>query len=590
MRLVVTIATGSEFWGNLATNLCMSLKSSSPHTKVALIYTPSALEGIENYVDWFFDYGIRVSDKYEFAHEQAFYLKTQLYDIVTKSIPDATEILYMDADTIMLPNAKVDDWFVEHEHRAFTAFCNDFYDYKTKSRKRSDYTFWCEPEDVRFHISASNTLPQINSSFLYFGRNELACELFTRAQMMWDDTTFKFQTYKGVKPDEFCFNVACNMAGIFPHKHHYQPIFFQCFNECIDEPYILQNYKAMGFAGNTVTAQSLVDIYNKYAKYYRKLFGIVEEFKYDRDKVAFKDNNELPIKPVSVKTLFRRGEVPNSEGGIFNPSGVVLANGEHLTIFRKEKALNGKKQYSHGTAIPYIVVSGSMGSFDRELQLEDFSAGERVEDFRLFFIGETPCCSHSIITNNLKESIRCRIGISELTQTSMRLMDCPELGVEEKSIEKNWSFFSEGNNIYCIYSVSPYILFCRVGAKWNKVDVANRKFNWLHKDQFICNSTHPILIGDSYLMFFHTKEGGKYFQGALLIDKTTKEITHATPHSLPIKTCNEGMVSGLNYLSGALYLPAQNIIRLFIGEGDSHSVINDFDATHLINVIKRYRI
>jgi hypothetical protein len=594
MRLVVTIATGDKFYGELALNLCLSIKSSCPETKVAIIYTPSAMEGIEHYVDWFYDYGIRVSDKYEMPHEQAFYLKTQLYDIITKAVPDATEILYMDADTLMLPNAKVSDWFEEHKNRDFTAFCNDYYDYGTRSRKRSDYTFWCDPEDMRHMqsgMSLGYTMPQINSSFVYFRNTANAQMIFLLAQDCWSDTSLKFKTYKGVKPDEFCLNVASSLAKVLPHKHHYHPIHFQCFNECIDEAYILQHYKAFGFAGEQKIADSVVVMYDKYVKYYRKQFGMVEEFKFDPDKKRFKDANELQIKPIAVKTLFRRGEVPNSEGGIFNPSGVMSADGCRVTVFRKEKALNGKRQYSHSTSIPYKIVEMPNGAIlDKELQLDGFSKGERVEDFRIFTQGRDLYCSHSIITNNLRQDIKCEIGISLISDGKLSFQYYVRPNLEASNIEKNYAFISDGDELYCLYCVSPYTVYKRVANEWAKMPLNQPKFNWLHKDQFICNSTHPILIDDHYLMFFHTKEGGKYFQGALLLDKTTKEITHATPYSLPIKTCNEGMVAGLNYLSGALYLPKQNIIRLFIGEGDSHSVINDYDATNLMNVIKRFRI
>jgi predicted GH43/DUF377 family glycosyl hydrolase len=169
----------------------------------------------------------------------------------------------------------------------------------------------------------------------------------------------------------------------------------------------------------------------------------------------------------------------------------------------------------------------------------------------------------------------------------MILTQIVRLPVEERKIEKNWTFFIEDGVMYCLYSIQPYMLFINQNGEWTRVEAKEKELDWIHTDQFICTSTKPILIGDEYLVLFHTKINGKFSQGALIINKETKQITHYTNRPIRFPFTGEGWQRGLLYVSGALYVAERNLLRIFAGEGDTNSISWDFDAKEFMNMIKK---
>jgi len=186
MNLVVTIAVGNKTWGERALNLSLSIKANDDEQKTMLIYTKSAIEGIESLIDEHFDYGLLYEMDGDNPSEFAFHLKTRLYSIVSSVCKDFQAVIYLDADTIIIPGKSTKDWFDEHFGTPFTSYCNDVYDYETKTRKRTDYTFWCDPEKVKskFNISDNAKMPQINTSFMRYkaSPNRIVIELIPQPE------------------------------------------------------------------------------------------------------------------------------------------------------------------------------------------------------------------------------------------------------------------------------------------------------------------------------------------------------------------------------------------------------------------------
>lgn len=576
--VIAVIAIGDKKWGEMSLNLALSIKANSPEQKLAIIYEPSSVAGIEPLIDQHFDYGLSVS-RYSTSTEFSFCLKTQLYDHLTKMC-DATAFVYLDADTIITPGKNPSAWFTEHNGRLFTSYCNDILNYQTGKRRRKDYTFWCDPLAAKEYWNLTGSIPQVNSSFLYFERNDKVRELFNKAKEVYDDTGFEYTEYKSAKPDELCFNIACSHTGLLPHRDTYRPIFFQFGSEIHTRTYIQHYFSAFGFAGTQEPSQYLINAYNETAEHYRYLFAIADEFKLTY--VPDLELDYLPIEPVKRGTLYRRGELPNSDGGVFNPSA-IQHNGKTLTAYRKEQGIS-KHMYVGTSAIPHI----EYGDWTTELKV-DFPANLRMEDFRLFKHSGTIYANHTVCANINTSNIEASCGISVINEEKVAFKGKVELPIETKKVEKNWVFFSEGDKVYCIYSLNPYKLFFSIDhmQTWLPYETKKPELKWIDKS-YISNSTNPILIGDSYLVFFHTKSAGEYYHGALLISADTKEITHATRKPIDVKTCGEGLHPKIKYVSGSC-LMQDGRIRLYIGEGDSNAVYNDFDANSLIKTIKRYK-
>lgn len=583
-RLIVTLAVGDKSWGQRALSLALSLKANDDEQEVMLIYTPSAIAGIEELVDTYFDYGIQHIQTTDTATEYAFYLKTQLYDIVTQAVPDATEILFLDADTIMLPGKSVNDWFAKHEGRSFTAYCNDIYDYKTKQRKRKDYTFWCDPEQVKFQLDIpDNRMPQINTSFIYFEKGVLAKHYFQTVSDIWDNDRIEYKEYKNVKPDELCFNIASAITNMLPHQTTYRPIFFECFASTYDTFYINHNFQSFGFAGELPPKDGLVKYYNDTSDYYRKYFGITDFFRHIPEPLPSKDF--LSIQPEKRRTLYRRGELLNSDGGVFNPSALIH-KGELVTVYRKEAGIE-KNMYIGTSSIPHIEYQSGES---KELKI-DIDSSLRVEDFRIFEHRGMLMFGHSVGKNIYTTNVECKCGLSVSNDGYLHYMGVPDLPVSTNKVEKNWTFFSEGERLFCLYKLSPYTLFYSDDLiTWRRFAVGEKKLKWVN-DKFISNSSNPILIGDSYLVFFHSLTGqGGYYHGACLIDAKTKQLTHFTPRALNIVSGKEGLMPKITYVSGAVYFKDRDVVRVYCGEADSHAIYNEFNATRLLREVKKYKV
>ncbi len=592
-RVILTIATGHPDFGEMCLNLALSIKANNPNQKVGLIYTDDAIENVKELVNNHFDYGLRVFyDECKSPAELSFKLKTQLYDLGETMCPEADAFIFLDADTIILPSKKPSDWFEEHAALNFTAYCNDQYYFATQSRKRKDYTFWCEPEKAKvfYGLHKGSRLPQVNSSFLYWKKSDEAKKLFDTAKELWESDFDGLQTYRGAKPDEFCFNVACAITGTYPHKNTYRPIFFQCFSENYSVEYVMHYFKSFGFAGNTGHQQHLIDLYNEHSNYYREHFAIRHKWNIAKQTKAFVDPQPLRILPFRKRTLYRQSELPNSDGGSFNPDGLVLPDGSQMTIVRKEKDMEAYKKGVYSTAYAHVHMLRDNKEEDFELIPDGYEARQRLEDFRLFMCGGAIFCNHSVVTNNFKEDMSIHISLAYIQKDRLVNVGMPSLPIATNRVEKNWAFFGERDIIWCIYSLQPYRLFYATAesgwGEWFEYPTEQVEIDFAHKAA-ISNSTNPILIGKEYLMFFHTKEQGIYYKGAVIINAETKQITHYTKHTIPFPARNDGWQRGLHYVSGAVYLERQGTVRLYYGENDSHAGYFDYNANELLKAIKQ---
>jgi len=568
MGVIITMAIGKPVWGELALNLCLSIKANNPNQKVMLIHDDTAVSSIQPILSNCFDTLYTIGHSYKSCHNLAFNLKTQLHSIATKACVDETRFLYIDADCIFTTSAYNHDWFKELDGQGFAAWNNGCYDFESKERVGKGYTFWFDVERIG---EKSGKIPQFNTSFIYFERFGIAKTIFQLAQQAMESSNYgEVQLYKGATPDEYCFNVACWEADFMPKEIPFKPIFFQFANDYQNTFHVLHNYKIMGFAGEHIFSKWFVHLYNELSYYYREYFGL-RPYDY-KPKKKLLDTEIIKLDAV-VTELAKAGQYPNSDGGIFNPDGKIY-DGKLVTVYRKERNLDAyKKTYTHNTAI---------ACFNKDLDVESL-AKYRVEDFRLFTYKGDLWTNFSCVGKD-----KTWISISKATPIETTFMEIDEvkLPIETNKVEKNWVFFEHDNHLFCIYSLQPYIVFCKDYKLWYSFGgLKEVVFDWFHKGHTICNSTNPIDIGEFYLMFFHTKESGTYFHGAVLIDKATLNIRHYTSKPIHIIDECDGLHDDLIYVSGSVYLERQQIIRLYFGAADSHSMSIDFNKSQLVEAI-----
>lgn len=595
MRAIFCIATGSATYMQFALNLGLSIKANC-EIETVLLHTADAEADLgwdERTLDrrfgYAFDKKVCVAVKETDAKsplQQAHWIKLTAYDIAQTL--GYKEVIILDADTLIVPSKNPADWFDEANGANFSAYCNSYYDFTTGKVSKEGYSFWCEPEDARVAFNLTDKMPQINASFLYFKQSEEAKKVFDIAQDIWhtvDTMDFEFEKYNGSKTEEMCLNISCAINHTYPHKTPFQPVYCQYQHEEQSYPYVTHYFVAISMAGNIMHSPDLCAYYNQLGRYYRSIYGINESFVFGNETKKPKDT---PISiPFKRRTIWRAGELPNSDAGVLNPSGIVF-NGNLLTIFRKEKSMElYSHKYEHSTALPHLCVNGDEGA---ELEMIGFPENVRVEDFRLFLSNGEVLASHTIVTDMTNDTIFSKMGASVINGNKIALCAEYELPVKKQLTEKNWVFFAEGERVWCIYSISPYkIFYADAYNDWKEFKAKDPKIRWWQHNRYICNSTNPILIGDSYLMFFHSKDAGVYSHGACLIDKETKEITHYLRNGLNLPFNGHGLQKTILYVSGAVYLEKESTIRLYAGECDTNSVYFDFNKDELINEIKKYK-
>jgi hypothetical protein len=597
MTAIFCIATGSATYMQLALNLGLSVKANC-NIETVLLHTNDAEADLgwdEKTVDRRFGFAfdkkvsITVDEKNaKTPLEQAHYLKLSAYNIARQM--GYTEVIILDADTIIVPSKNPQVWFDELKDCNFSTYCAAEFDFKTGKQSKEGYTFWCEPLEAMDAFQLTDRMPQCNASFIYFKKSEEAKKVFDIAMDIWhmaDVAYFTFDKHNGSKTEEMCFNISCAINHVYPHTIPYFPVYFQYQHEENSYPYVSHYFVAISMAGNIMHTVDLCAYYTQLSKYYRSINGINESFVFTNETKKPKDS-PLDIQPIRRRTIWRRGELPNSDAGCFNPSG-IMKDGHLYTIFRKEKSMEMySHKYEHSTAIPHLCTDGDEGV---ELKLDGYSEKERLEDFRFVF-GNDMVVSHTIVSDMTKDTIYSKMGVSKITENGhlIPVLKDIELPMQKQLTEKNWAFFIEEKIGWCIYSLNPYkIFFCKEPNIWEELKVKQPNIKWWQHNRYICNSTNPIKIGDSWLMFFHSKDSGVYSHGACLIDEYTKCITHYFRNGIPIRAAGEGLQKNLIYVSGAVYLEKENILRVYYGEGDSHSCYNDYDAENFIAELKKYK-
>lgn len=558
------MAIGTKAWGEMAMNLCLSVKANYNSAKMFLIYESEAISDIPiEVINQYFDYTICVDNYTEYkGHEKAFYIKTELYNILTLNI-ELSRFLFIDADCLLTLQPNLENTLNNLENSLFQTWCNAYYDFDQNKDYSKGYTYWCDPKKM----TLSGKLPQLNTSFIYFERRSLAKDIFKKASEIWHRKEVDNKKYKGVMPDEYCFNMACLELKFMP-QIEYKPIFFQFAHEYQNANYVLHKFTAFGFAGEHIPSKWFVHLYNELSNYYREYFG-VKSWTYKPSMKNF-DKGKIRLKYADVLELSKAGDLPNSDGGIFNPDGKIV-DGKLIVLARKEKNFDAyKNKYTLSTAIPCV-------NFDLDLNV---SLGYRIEDFRAFVWNSELWSGFSCVG---KESTW--IGISKLKYLGSAMQRI-YLPIKTEKIEKNWVFFEHNSQLCCIYSLQPYRLFFYMDDSWNEYEGLKKlDFDWFHKGHPICNSTNPIDIGAWYLTMFHTKENGIYFHGACLIDKETLQIAYYTKNSIHIIDEAKGLHDDLIYVSGSVYLERQQIVRIYFGAADFHSMRIDFNRDELVEAI-----
>jgi len=216
------------------------------------------------------------------------------------------------------------------------------------------------------------------------------------------------------------------------------------------------------------------------------------------------------------------------------------------------------------------------------LVVEGLPGPGRAEDFRLFRYRDQLFTNHAVISHPQPrpvthrplrlELMQTRIGLSRLDLPAKRLAWCgwPAIHRPLAQTEKNWVFFTDGDQLLLLYSFSPYVLLC--AQNWPGLDfktVLETRLDLPFDGDGLTlrNSVNPVDYDDDHWLHIVHKvyPGKQYSFWAVLISKQTLQ---------PVRVSARPLVRGWHSASASIIYTCAVIVdgaevSLYAGLDDS---------------------
>lgn len=284
---------------------------------------------------------------------------------------------------------------------------------------------------------------------------------------------------------------------------------------------------------------------------------------------------------LNIKTLFKPDErlffgenIPNSEGGVYNP-GFIKFNNKNYIILRVEKFTEKERGcndlWKKTTSIPYLAeVDEKFNIIDISL-INTIGIFKRIEDFRLFEFRGKLYSNHIILDEY--GSIYPVISEIDVDNLELKILGKIELDIDLKKVEKNWTFYSINEKLYLIYSLSPWKIFEVNIENLTASQIINKNNNikW-SKEGYLSNSTNPIRVSENRnILGFHSRDNKLiYHQGFLTFDDEFNIVDYSKEPYL-----SGGDYDGINknviYTSSLRF--QENSLFCLAGDGDFKSIL-----------------
>ena len=207
-----------------------------------------------------------------------------------------------------------------------------------------------------------------------------------------------------------------------------------------------------------------------------------------------------------------------------------------------------------------IIGSKKLRTNPHKLSYEDprlFSGSNN--DLYVQFVASTYASKYDSNKNNLffqPKVVVCHINENAEAVSAV----IPPIGqnrIADKT-EKNWCFYCEEGELRCLYSTRPLIIERENGPK---IEIDSSVLDTVTKNCPTFNSTAPLDLGDSYLIFYHWKHmayepSGNtyllYYLSAYLLNKTTQKISYIIKEPLFTGSLEDGLIKWTDAVGSAV--------------------------------------
>jgi hypothetical protein len=247
LRGIIIFGVGNPYYGKLAYNLCLSIKSVEDFP-VTLVHSGGSIGHLSDTQREVFDTLIEAPE--DIPHGCG--AKLWACDLS----PYETTLL-LDADMLWLPKRMPSDMFEELDGVEFTSITEGYWS-KEGSDIHPQYFFWAKPEEIA-EVYKVDKVYQWRSETIYFKKTEKVREVFSLAQQVFENSGLQSETkYADGTADELGINVACAVHNIHPHEYKWKPAYWHLLNKGAypDFGALYSNYYLASFGSNVASTIS----------------------------------------------------------------------------------------------------------------------------------------------------------------------------------------------------------------------------------------------------------------------------------------------------------------------------------------------
>lgn len=259
MTGILIIALGYDIYGNCAYNLALSLKAYDDRIRVCLLYDTNGIKKLGKNELSLFDDLIEIPESEYLIDGRKQYQFSKL--LAYKYSPYKFTV-YMDADSIWIPNKKVSDLVAQVKEYEFIIGMNGEYEVATKRKigVKENYPYWGEPKIICEYFGVKNYLPQTISGFFAFHKGPHAKRIFDKAIEVYKDNDAPTVKWANGKADEYCFNVAMGLLDL--RQEPLNVFYFDKIEGNLPPETIYKKFWAIAMGGHKVP-DNLIILYNK---------------------------------------------------------------------------------------------------------------------------------------------------------------------------------------------------------------------------------------------------------------------------------------------------------------------------------------
>ena len=278
-RGIILIATGAAFYGRMAYNLAVTIKSAED-IPITVLHNGAGLSHLSVEQKEIFNTIIEIP-------VSSFAAKLCLADY---SPYDYT--LYFDSDMLWLNSHTPTHLFDELKDVMFTSITEGFYDYGTgQDYGNKMYHYWCDPLEAQKVYNLSGKFYQWRSEVMYFNKDAKA--MFDDAKKIYADPKVNVKQFVNQVPDELAINIACSKAGIEPHEYKWIPAYWhRLHGEGMQLPGIMRAYYLLSVGGNFASTV-MKTCYNNVCKAAHNKLGLQYLFTLQSKKAVMPDRIKM---------------------------------------------------------------------------------------------------------------------------------------------------------------------------------------------------------------------------------------------------------------------------------------------------------